>query len=136
MLPDVTTVCIPTVRPTWHIAEVNADYYPCPLRMVSLLILTITYVKAMTLHVHKQGRFTDHTINPQLVQNTDHSNQCHEDDGNGKYCAQNMNQTDMSCIQASVLTIATVRFPDAPHAYVSMLLLASEFLYLKTNVIY
>ena len=37
-------------------SEVNAHYYTHPLGIISLLILTITYMQAMTY-----GRFNNHT---------------------------------------------------------------------------
>ena len=37
-------------------------YYTHPPRIVSLLMLAITYIQAMALHVHTQGRFNNHTV--------------------------------------------------------------------------
>ena len=53
--PDVTTLPMPTCL------EVSANYYTRPPGIVSLLILTITYIQSMVLHIHTQGRFNDHT---------------------------------------------------------------------------
>ena len=39
----------------------GADYYTHPPGIVSLLMLTITYIPPMTLHFHIQGKFNDHT---------------------------------------------------------------------------
>ena len=47
----------------WLLAsEVSADYYTCTPGIVSLLLLTITYMLAMALHLHTQGRFNNHTV--------------------------------------------------------------------------
>ena len=40
-------------------SKVSAEYSTCPSGIVSLLMLTITYIQA--LHVHTQGRFNNHT---------------------------------------------------------------------------
>ena len=41
-------------------SEVGADYYPHGPGMVSHVMLTITYLQAMTLYIHRQGRFNNH----------------------------------------------------------------------------
>ena len=38
-----------------------ADYYTRPPGIVSLVMLTITYIQAMAIHIHRQGRFNNHT---------------------------------------------------------------------------
>ena len=43
-------------------SEVSADYYTRPPGIVSLVMLTITYIQAMALHIHTQGRFNNHTV--------------------------------------------------------------------------
>ena len=42
-------------------SEVSADYYTHHPRIVSLVMLTITYIQAMALHIHTQGRFNNQT---------------------------------------------------------------------------
>ena len=39
------------------VSEVSEDYYTRLLGIDSLLMLTITYMQAMALHTHTQGRF-------------------------------------------------------------------------------
>ena len=46
-------------------SEFSADYYTLPCGIVSLLLLTISYIQAMTLHT--QSRFNNHTAH-KLVQ--------------------------------------------------------------------
>ena len=41
-------------------SEVSAEYYTHPPWIVSLLMLTITYMHAMALHKHTQGRLNNH----------------------------------------------------------------------------
>ena len=43
-------------------SEFSADYYTRPLGIVNLLMLTITYMQGMTLPIHTQGRFSNHTV--------------------------------------------------------------------------
>ena len=43
-------------------SEVNADYYTHHPGIVSLFMLIITYIQAMALHIHTQGRFNNHTV--------------------------------------------------------------------------
>ena len=40
--------------------SVSADYYIRPPGIVSLFMLIITYIKAIVLHTHTQGRFNNH----------------------------------------------------------------------------
>ena len=41
-------------------SEVRADHYTWSPRIVSLSMLTITYIQVMALFIHAQGRFYDH----------------------------------------------------------------------------
>ena len=43
-------------------SEVSEDYYTRLPGILNLLMLTITYIQAMILHIHTQGRFTNHTV--------------------------------------------------------------------------
>ena len=65
-------------------SEVSADYYTRPPGIVSLLILTITFIQAMALHIHIH-RVGSITI--QHIQDHGHGNQCYGRDTNGKYYA-------------------------------------------------
>ena len=42
-------------------SEVSADYSSHPPGIVSLLMLAVTHIQAMTLRIHAQCRFNDHT---------------------------------------------------------------------------
>ena len=42
-------------------SEISGDYYSHPPGIVSLLMLTSTYIQAMTLRIHTQGRINNHT---------------------------------------------------------------------------
>ena len=42
-------------------SEVSADSYTHPPGNVSLLMLTISYIQAISSHMHTQGRFNSHT---------------------------------------------------------------------------
>ena len=42
-------------------SEFSADYYTDLPEMVSLLLLTITYIQAVALDTHTQDRFNNHT---------------------------------------------------------------------------
>ena len=42
-------------------SEVSADYYTTPTGIVSMLMLTITYIQVVSLNIHTQGRFTNQT---------------------------------------------------------------------------
>ena len=44
------------------VPEASADYYTRPPGSISLLMLRITYIQAMALHSHTQGRFNNHTV--------------------------------------------------------------------------
>ena len=39
-------------------SEVNADYYTCPIGIVGILMLTITYIH---IYIYTKGRFNNHT---------------------------------------------------------------------------
>ena len=43
-------------------AEVSTDYYTRHPGIVSILMLTITYIQAIALIIHTQGRFNNHTV--------------------------------------------------------------------------
>ena len=43
-------------------SEDNAEYYTRPPGIVSLLLLTVTFIQAMALHKHTQGRFNNQTL--------------------------------------------------------------------------
>ena len=56
-LPDVSILPMPTC-----LCGSLSDYYTHPPGIIRLLMLTITYIQAMTLHnIHIQGRFNNHT---------------------------------------------------------------------------
>ena len=44
--------------------EVSVDYYSCPPRIVSLLMLTIIYIQSIAFNIHRptQGGFNSHTV--------------------------------------------------------------------------
>ena len=43
-------------------SEVSADYYTQPHGIVSLSMLTITFIQAMALHIQTQARFNNHRV--------------------------------------------------------------------------
>ena len=65
-------------------------------QMVNLLMLTITYIQAMALDIHTQGRFNDHTAC--IFTGSWSRHQCCGCDENGKYCASSGTRTHTSSI--------------------------------------
>ena len=57
--PDVTTIAYLSIQ--LFASEVSADYYIRPVGIVSLVILTITYIQVMAIHIYRQHRFNNHT---------------------------------------------------------------------------
>ena len=41
-------------------SEISTDYYTCPPAIVSLLMFTITYIRAMALHIYMKSSFPKH----------------------------------------------------------------------------
>ena len=66
--------------------EASADYYythPCGI--VSILILTITYIQAVALHIDTHSKFNNHAA--YSFTGSWSWDQCHGCDENGKNCA-------------------------------------------------
>ena len=45
-----------------HATEVSAAYYSPRHGIVSLLMLTITYIQTMLFHIHTEGGFNNHAV--------------------------------------------------------------------------
>ena len=95
--------CI-TMAPWYHHAylpmrflawEVSADHYTQPPGIVSLLMLTITYIQAVALHTHWVGSTS---IQQVAVEDHRHRKQCCAGDENGKYFTYIGSWTHISCI--------------------------------------
>ena len=81
----------------WLLAwEVSADYNTCFPRIVSLLMLTITYLRAIVLHIHTIRRVGSTTIQRIACRGSWPWNQCH--DWWWKWKILSGNQTHIFCI--------------------------------------